>query len=110
MKAEWQSTTDHRTIRSWAEQRGGKPVRKKLAGPAELPIEFAFNPNGTPDIEDISWEEFFREFDANSLCFRYQETNADGALSHFAEFVKEDRAGRQEIEGATNRQAALLSK
>ncbi len=41
-----QSTTDHRTIRQWAESK----------------------------LEPISWEEFFDKFEESELAFLYQDT------------------------------------
>ena len=58
------STTDHNTIRKWAEARDGRPTRVKGTegkdGSGVLRFDFA-----EPDekLEEIPWEEFFKTFD-----------------------------------------------
>jgi hypothetical protein len=84
------TTTDHEEIRSWAEERGGKPVsiegtgRGKRAG--VLRIDF---PGGAtdPPLEPISWEAFFEKFDQAKLAMVYQDESADGSPSYFCKFV-----------------------
>jgi len=80
------TTTDHGTIRKWAEQRGGRPARVKTEGPGGiLRIDF-----GEPEesLEEIEWDEFFRKFDESKLSFLYQERTADGELSTFNKFTR----------------------
>lgn len=87
------STTDHATIRKWVEERGGRPARVKGTegkdGSGLLRIDFA-----EPDekLEKISWEEFFRTFDARKLAFLYQEQTTGHATSRFFKFVDRDAA------------------
>ena len=79
------TTTDHNTIRKWAEERGGHPARvretasKKGAG-GILRIDF-----GKPEdaLERISWDDFFKTFDKEKLAFLYQEEKD----SRFVKFV-----------------------
>ena len=95
-----QTTTDHDEIRSWAEERGGKPVsiegtgRGKNAG--VLRIDF---PGGAsdPPLEPISWDAFFEKFDQAKLAMVYQDQSADGSESYFCKFVnrKNAKAGRK---------------
>lgn len=85
-------TTDHEVIRRWAEERGGRPatVTQTASGdePGILRIDF---PDGAePNLEPISWDEFFRKFDEKNLAFVYQEKTADGKLSRFNKFVARD--------------------
>jgi len=61
--SEAQTTTDHDTIREWAEARDGNPARV---------------------------EEFFKIFDENKLAFLYQDKTADGETSRFCKFVERD--------------------
>ncbi len=80
------TTTDHQTIRKWAEQRSGRPARVKTSEPGEiLRIDF-----GEPDesLEEISWDEFFRIFDDRKLAFLYQERTQSGETSRFSKFVE----------------------
>jgi hypothetical protein len=86
-------TTDHDTIRRWAEKRGGRPARVAATAPAKgggrkgstgiLRIDFG---ELTESLESISWEEFFRTFDKQKLALLYQ----DEAGSRFQKFVERD--------------------
>ena len=83
-------TTDHETIRNWAEQRGGKPARVKGTGqrpgdPGILRIDLPGD-GPDPNLEPISWEEWFRAFDENHLAFLYQ----DDPESRFNKLVSRD--------------------
>jgi hypothetical protein len=90
MAGESRTTTDHETIRSWAEDRGGKPasVRGTEAGgePGVLRID---SPSGAGEdsLERVSWDEWFRKFDENGLAFLYQEEKAGGEGSTFFKLV-----------------------
>lgn len=78
-------TTDHKTIRSWIEKRGGHPSRVKGAKEGGLlRIDF-----GTPEdnLEQIEWDDFFSIFDENKLAFLYQDETKDGKTSRFNKFV-----------------------
>lgn len=83
-----QQTTDHGTIRKWAEARGGRPasVASTLSGDDAgiLRIDFA---EPTPSLEEISWDEFFKKFDEHKLAFLYREETKDGQTSRFFKFV-----------------------
>ena len=82
------TTTDHDTIRRWAEARGGKPARVRSTGSGEdagvLRIEFD---DSTDDLEPIAWDAFFEEFEENDLAFLYQEETKDGGRSRFNKFI-----------------------
>jgi hypothetical protein len=56
------TTTDHGTIREWAEARGGRPVSVKGTGaedePGVLRIDFP-GYSGGDRFEEIEWEEWF---------------------------------------------------
>ena len=68
------TTTDHKTIRDWAEARGGHPARVKGTGAADdaglLRLDF-----GAPEesLEPITWEEFFDKFDQSDLALLYED-------------------------------------
>lgn len=79
------TTTDHQTIRKWAESRDGKPARVKGSGPGGiLRIDF-----GEPEesLEEISWDEFFQIFEDRKLAFLYQERTDSGDTSRFNKLV-----------------------
>lgn len=87
--AESKTTTNHDEIRQWAEARGGRPASVKGTGGDDeagiLRINF---PGGAEDsLEDISWEAFFKAFEANNLAFLYQEETASGDESRFFKLV-----------------------
>jgi hypothetical protein len=83
-------TTDHDTIRKWAEERGGKPARVKGTGnasdPGLLRIDFP-GYSGEDSLEPISWDEFFEKFDEKRLALVYQEDASGGEKSNFNKLV-----------------------
>ena len=88
-----QTTTDHKKIQQWVEERGGHPARvkgtesKNSAG--LLRIDYpGFSGEGS--LEQISWEEFFDGFEKNGLAFLYQDKTADGQVSRFSKLVERD--------------------
>ncbi|WP_285566157.1 hypothetical protein [Actinoallomurus iriomotensis] len=78
-------TTDHDVIRQWAEARGAKPVTVPGSDYGGRPgrLLFDFPGYGGEDLEEISWEDWFRTFDERKLNFLYQEHKKDGAPSNF---------------------------
>ena len=83
-----QTTTDHATIRKWAEARGGRPATVKSTGNKNEPgvLRFDF---GEPEdsLEEISWDEFFAKFDESELALLYQDKTNDGKTSRFFKLV-----------------------
>jgi hypothetical protein len=84
-------TTDHDTIRRWAEKRGGHPATvKATAAKSEAGIlRLDFEPKDE-GLAEVSWDDFFRKFDGEKLAFLHQDKTADGKVSRFHKFV--DRA------------------
>lgn len=87
-------TTDHDTIRQWAEERGGRPALVADTATSDprnagvLRIHFPDAPGGDDtELEDIDWDRFFETFDANSLEMIYEDETADGKTSRFSKFV-----------------------
>lgn len=84
-------TTDHETIRKWAERRGGRPARVEATASDDdtgiIRLDF-----GEPEesLEEISWEEFFQAFESNNLAFLYQEKTSDGKESRFNKLVERE--------------------
>lgn len=72
-------TRDHDEIRRWIEQRGGQPAR--VRGTTDL-LRVSFGKS--PNLEEISWEQFFEAFDRNNLVFLYE---ADPS-TRFSKFVR----------------------
>ena len=83
-------TTDHKTIREWAEARGGKPARVKGTGGKNdvgiLRIDFP-GYSGEDSLEEISWDDFFKKFEESELALVYQERTAGGERSNFNKLV-----------------------
>ncbi|MFW6146451.1 MAG: hemerythrin domain-containing protein [Planctomycetota bacterium] len=82
-------TTNHETIKQWAQQRGGKPAEvegTEDGGPGVLRIEF---PDGghAELLKRIRWPSLFKKFDQKGLGFLYQETTDRGEMSRFCKFV-----------------------
>ena len=82
------TTTDHDTIRQWAEARGGRPATVKGTGDGDEAgiLRFDF---GEPEdrLAEISWEEFFAKFDESGLALLYQDKTKDGKTSRFFKLV-----------------------
>lgn len=87
------TTTDHNTIKQWAEERDGKPAVVEStanSGKGGGLLRINFPGYAEDNLKDISWEEFFRIFDDNDLQFLYQEETKDGSESRFFKFVSKE--------------------
>ncbi|MGI8951291.1 MAG: hypothetical protein ACR2FN_06865 [Chitinophagaceae bacterium] len=74
------TTTDHKKIKQWAEERKGKPVKIKTGakeGEGILRIDFP-GYSGDDSFEEISWDEWFEIFDEKQLAFLYQDETSKG--------------------------------
>jgi hypothetical protein len=83
------TTTDHSTIRHWAEERGAVPssVEGTEQGGEEAGIlRFDFKPKDE-GLEPIDWDAFFDKFEKSELAFLYQDETAAGKVSRFHKFV-----------------------
>lgn len=90
---ESRTTTDHKIIQKWAEQRGGRPATVRATeedGHAGI-LRIDFDPN-EKKLDPIGWDEFFRKFEESKLAFLYQDHTKDGGISRFHKFV--DRSAR----------------
>ena len=93
MSDDSQQTTDHDTIREWAEERGGHPARVEGTGDGDgdgllrIDIEDGDDDDEDENLEQISWDEFFEAFEENDLAFLYQEETSDDDASYFSKFV-----------------------
>ena len=89
--SEAKTTTNHDEIRKWVEQRGGHPARvkgteNKNGDGGLLRIDYP-GFSGENSLEEISWDEFFDEFDEKGLAFLHQDKNQDGKESRFSKLV-----------------------
>ncbi len=76
-----EATTDHETIRRWAESKGGKPAVVKRThgqrGVGIIRIMFPEAPQSEhEELEEISWDEFFKQFDESKLALLYEKDSA----------------------------------
>ncbi|MFU8814907.1 MAG: hypothetical protein ACNA7W_06160 [Pseudomonadales bacterium] len=88
-----QTTTDHDTIRRWAEARSGRPASVRGTGdggdPGIIRIDFP-GYSGEETLQQISWEEWFHKFDEQRLALVYQEKTDAGDPSNFNKLVSRD--------------------
>jgi hypothetical protein len=65
------STTDHESIRLWAESRGGAPARVRTPDGSDHVglLRIAFNSDSAGVLQKIPWDVFFETFDASGLAF-----------------------------------------
>jgi len=83
-------TTDHETIRHWAEERGGHPATVKTTvhkgeKAGLLRIDFP-GYSGEESLEEISWDDFFNKFEKEHLAFLYEEQHGK-SKSRFCKLV-----------------------
>lgn len=87
-------TTNHDTIRHWVEKKGGKPAavaRTHQGGDVGIVrIMFPDAPQSAHQaLTEISWDEFFKEFEKRKLALLYEED------SLFSKIVGRDTAERR---------------
>ena len=106
-----QALVDHDAIRKWAESRRAKPACVKGTGSRDdvgmIRLDFPGFSDGD-SLQDITWEEWFRQFDGNGLALIVQEDTASGERSNFNKLVKRDEtepAGRGYAKGASHGRA-----
>jgi hypothetical protein len=89
------TTTDHAKIRKWAEAKGGKPAavdRTHKGGDVGIVrIMFPDSPQSEhQSLVEISWDEFFREFEERKLALLYEDD------SLFSKIVGRDTVEKRE--------------
>lgn len=101
-------TTDHDEIKKWVEQHRGRP--QLLDDPEAtgdkpiLRIDFPGKDDDqflSDDLADkyLTWDEFFRHFDAQELAFVYDEEPNKNAISWEYKFIKRNQTeGMTEVE------------
>ena len=102
MNGDTKTTTDHDEIRRWADERGGRPVRVpgvfgKVADATDLRIDFLFD-KYDDDLEQITWEDFFAQFDRETMALVYQTETEGGAMSRFGRIVRRHEVSQAIIE------------
>lgn len=98
--AETKSTVDHEKIRSWVEERDGRPAAVKGTGkgndPGILRIDFP-GYTGDESLQQISWEQFFDKFEREGLAFLYQEETSSGDESRFSKLTQRDQRDQRDV-------------
>ena len=82
-------TTDHETIRHWAEERGAHPatvIGTTSDTTGVLRLDFP-GYSGKDTLKEVSWDAFFKKFDREHLAFLYQDKTASGRTSRFCKFI-----------------------
>ena len=89
------TTTDHDTIRKWAEERGGKPAEVTSTARGDdvgiIRIDFP-GFSGEGKLQEITWDDWFQKFDQSNLALVYEEETADGQRSNFNKLVARETA------------------
>ena len=90
-------TIDHNEIRRWVEERGGHPARVKGTGRTGessgglLRIDYP-GFSGAETLEEITWEQFFDQFEKSALAFLYQDQLENGETSRFSKLIDRNSA------------------
>lgn len=90
-------TTNHETIREWAERKGGKPAavaRTHQSGDVGIVrIMFPDVPEPAHQVlKEISWDEFFKEFELRKLALLYDEDSLFSKIIGRDTFERRSRA------------------
>jgi hypothetical protein len=111
--------TEHDEIRRWAEERDARPSRVRGTGVGEdvgmIRLDFP-GYSGGESLEEISWDEWFEQFDERNLALMVQDETPGGETSNFNRLVSRDTAEEAEKESeaetgsATQRAAVSRSK
>jgi hypothetical protein len=86
-------TTDHETIRTWAERHKGVPAAVEATHEEDdtgiIRIMFPKAPNSNHDaLVEISWDAFFEEFEKRKLALLFDPK------SMFSKIVSRDGGGK----------------
>lgn len=107
-----QRTQNHDRIQKWAEARGAHPAAVigtgKRGDPGILRLDFP-GYRGKMRLREISWDDFFKKFDAENLEFLYQEKTKSGARSNFSKLVSADKARRRGTTARTRKPSATTT-
>ena len=98
--------TDHRAIRRWAEERRGRQatVRRTLSDDYIGMIRLDFpGYRGEDSLAEISWDEWFEDFDDRNLALVVHDEAADAELSNFHKLVRRETTDHYSQETASSR-------
>ncbi len=106
-------TTDHETIRTWVEERGGTPARRTdVSGDDEATLYIVRADEDDAAFQELSWDEFFETFEANELAFLYKDEMTEGGEEQWVyEFVdRHDVVERLALEDEAVRESLLAGE
>lgn len=94
-----ETTTDHETIKQWAHRHKGKPAAVESTHKRDdvgiIRVMFPKSAHSENEsLVEISWEDFFKEFEARKLALLYEPH------SMFSKLVDRDTVKEREREGA----------
>ena len=107
---------DHDDIRRWAEERGAVPTRVKGTGGSNdvgiLRLHFPEYSQDDENLEEISWDEFFDEFDRKRLALLVEDRTPDGKRSNFNKIISratiEDFVKSSSLSGRTQARRSTI--
>ncbi len=85
------ATRNHEVIITWAGERNARPVTVPGTGTGGATagvLRLDFPGYGGSELEEVSWEEWLRNFDRRKVTFIFQEHLKNGNKSNFFKIVK----------------------
>jgi hypothetical protein len=98
--------TDHTEIRRWAEQRRARPaaVRSPFSDDYIGMIRLDFpGYRGEDSLAEISWDEWFEDFDDRNLALVVHDQAADGQPSIFHKLVRRETLEKDSAETSSGK-------
>ncbi|MFC7045198.1 hypothetical protein ACFQH6_07055 [Halobacteriaceae archaeon GCM10025711] len=90
---EQRATTNHALIRNWVDDHDGYPAhRAKSEGQGDSGLlRLGFRAvDDQESLTEITWDQFFEEFEAESLVFVYHDDVPDHAADEYTKLVERD--------------------
>lgn len=108
MTSKWRTLVDHEEIRHWAKERGAKPSTARRTHEDDSVGIIRLDFPGSCDLgslEEISWDEWFEDFDENDLALIVRDEMANGQSSNFHKLV-----ARENLEDYSNQNSTPGTK
>lgn len=111
--AKSRTLTDHMEIRRWAEKRRARPaaVRSTYSDDYIGMIRLDFpGYRGEDSLQEISWDEWFEDFDDRNLALLVHDQAADGQPSNFHKLVRRESVANDCGETSSSRRGGNGSR